>query len=258
MRINKFLAELQYASRRGADELIKQGRVYINGRLAVLGDDVAASDKIEVRAPSKNLKNSKGMPANGELAYIAYNKPADVVTHSPQGEERDIKMMLQSALKSSPLSKHVDPSSLFPLGRLDKDSHGLIILTNDGRITGKLLDPEENHEKEYAVEVNSRLPANFEKRMEAGVVIEDGDGKRFKTKPCVVKIIGDKKFTIVLTEGKNRQIRRMCETFSLQVTDLERIRIMDIELGRTPENSFRQIKGPELESFLKELGVRKL
>lgn len=253
MRINKYLAEQQYASRRGADELIKQGLVYINGRKAVLGDDVTPEDKIDVKKPT-----SKAAALNSELAYFAYNKPADVVTHSPQGEEKDIRQLLTSVIKSSPLPKNIKIEKLFPIGRLDKDSHGLLILTNDGRITGKLLDPEENHEKEYFVEVETRLPADFEKRMEQGVTVDDGKGKRFRTKPCLVKILSDKKFSITLTEGKNRQIRRMCEALGLTVKDLKRVRIMDIKLGNIPDNSLRRIKGPELDSFLEELGVRKI
>jgi 23S rRNA pseudouridine2604 synthase len=253
MRINKYLADQQYASRRGADELIRQGLVYINGRKAVLGDVVTPKDSVEVKKPT----TTAGMLKN-ELGYFAYNKPVDVVTHSPQGEERDIKQLLVSATKTSPLPKNINPEKLFPIGRLDKDSHGLLILTNDGRITGKLLDPEENHEKEYVVEVATRLPGDFENKMERGVVIEDGNGKKFKTKPCVIKILGDKKFSITLTEGKKRQIRRMCESCKLTVTDLKRVRIMDIQLGNLGDNALRRIKGNELDAFLETLGVRKL
>ncbi len=253
MRINKYLADQQYASRRGADELIRQGIVFINGKKAVLGDEVNPTDKVEVKVPS-----TRGVSPENELAYFAYNKPLDVVTHSPSPDEKDIKELLMAAVKSSTLPKGVKAEKLFPLGRLDKDSHGLIIITNDGRITGKLLDPEENHEKEYIIETTTRLPADFDARMERGITIEDGNGKKFKTKPCIIKILSDKKFSIVLTEGKKRQIRRMCEALGLEVKDLKRIRIMDIELGKMPDNSLRRIKGPELESFLKALRVRAL
>ncbi len=263
MRINKYLADQQYASRRGADELIKQGRVFINGKLARLGDTVEPSDKIEVKDLSKAAKRVKaGVSSNviesSEIAYFAYNKPVGVVTHSPQEDEKDIRQMVMASIKSNPLTKNIRAEKLFPLGRLDKDSHGLIILTNDGRITGKLLDPEEHHEKEYAVEAKSRLPIDFEARMERGVTIEDGNGKRFKTKPCAVRIISDKRFTIILTEGKKRQIRRMCESLGVEIKDLKRTRIMDIEIGKLSDNALRQIKGEELEHFLEELGVRKL
>lgn len=253
MRINKYLADKQYASRRGADLLISSGLVFINGRKAVLGDIVTETDQIEVKAPKKT-KGSESM----ELAYFAYNKPVGVVTHSAQADDKDIKQALAEGLKSTPLPKNINPSKLFPIGRLDKDSHGLLILTNDGRITGKLLDPEEMHEKEYVVETDKRLPENFEERMERGVTIEDGTGKRIKTKPCIVKILDAKKFSIILTEGKKRQIRKMCEEIGVHVEDLKRIRVMDIKLGHLEPNCLRRIKGDDLESFLEELGVRKL
>ena len=142
MRINKYLADKQYASRRGADELIREGLVFINGEPAKLGDTVTEKDTIEV----KNTANKQGLN-NKELVYFAYNKSIGVVTHSPQAEEKDIRQEMVAGLKSSPLTKGINPTSLFPIGRLDKDSHGLIILTNDGRITGKLLSPDEAHEK---------------------------------------------------------------------------------------------------------------
>lgn len=243
MRINKYLADKQYASRRKADELIQAGKVFINGKKAVLGDTVTETDKVEVKLTGKEV----------QPVYYAYYKPVDVVTHSPQGDETDIKTIVAPLLKSS--EKQLN---LFPIGRLDKDSHGLLILTNDGRITGKLLDPEEYHEKEYIVETRERLPLNFQLRMEQGVVIEDGNGKKFKTKPCIVHILGDRKFSIILTEGKKRQIRRMTEAVGPHVVDLKRIRIMNIELGHLSPNSIRKIKGEELEEFLSELGVKRL
>lgn len=265
-RINKYLAEKQYTSRRGADNLITEGRVFINGKVAKLGDTVIPTDIVEVKNPSTSVtkgmrqysKKDSSVIENTEIAYFAYNKPINVLTHSAKDEEQDIKQMIGTAVKSTPLPKNIRPEKLFPLGRLDKDSHGLIIVTNDGRITGKLLDPEENHEKEYIVEVSNKLPADFETQMERGVTIEDGNGKRFKTKPCSVRMLSDRKFSIILTEGKKRQIRRMCEALRAQVKNLKRIRIMNIELGKLGENSLRRIKGEELDIFLKDLGVRKL
>lgn len=240
MRINKYLAEKQYASRRKADELITAGKVFINGRKAVLGDTVTETDKVEVKLTGNEQQS----------VYFAYNKPIGIVTHSPQGDEVDIKTVLHNQLKSSEKALN-----LFPIGRLDKDSHGLLILTNDGRITSKLLDPEEVHEKEYVVETKERLPLNFELRMEQGVTIEDGNGKKFKTKPCIVHVLGERKFSIILTEGKKRQIRRMCEAVGPHVVDLKRIRIMNIELGHLSPNTLRKLKGEELDEFLSELGV---
>lgn len=238
MRINKYLADNQYASRRQADELIKLGLVFINGRKAVLGDTVEETDKVEV-------KKEKGA---AQAQYYMYNKPIGVVSHSAQEGELDVKEAIRT-LSRVPL---------FPIGRLDKDSHGLLILTNDGRITSKLLDPEEKHEKEYVVEVKDRLSFNFDQRMERGLMIEDGNGKKFKTKPCEVKILGERKFRITLTEGKKRQIRRMCEAVGAEVKDLKRIRIMGIELGHLEDGALKKIKGEELDHFLEELGIRKL
>ncbi len=238
MRINKYLAEHQYASRRQADELIKLGLVTINGKVAVLGDSVEETDKVEVK------KNKDAVQAQ----YYMYNKPVGIVSHSAQEGEVDVQQAVGKMTKTP----------LFPIGRLDKDSHGLLILTNDGRITGKLLDPEEKHEKEYVVQTKDRLTFNFDQRMERGLMIEDGSGKKFKTKPCIVKVLGERKFSIILTEGKKRQIRRMCEAVGAQVTDLKRIRIMGIELGHLEDGALKKIKGDELDEFLKELGIRKL
>ncbi len=242
MRINKYLADQQYASRRKADELITAGKVFINGRKAVLGDTVSETDKVEVKLTGKEI----------EPVYYAYYKPIGIVTHSPQNDDIDIKTAIQSQLKSSEKALN-----LFPIGRLDKDSHGLLILTNDGRITSKLLDPDEDHEKEYIVETKERLTQDFDMRMERGVVIKDGNDEKFKTKPCIVHILGDRKFSIILTEGKKHQIRRMTESIGPHVVDLKRIRIMNIELGHMSPNTLRKLKGEELTEFLKLLNIKR-
>lgn len=238
MRINKYLADNQYASRRQADELIKLGLVFINGKKAELGDSVEETDKVEVK------KNKDAVQAQ----YYIYNKPIGVVSHSAQEGEIDVKQAIRTMTKVP----------LFPIGRLDKDSHGLLILTNDGRITSKLLDPEEKHEKQYIVQTKDRLQFNFDQRMERGLMIEDGNGKKFKTKPCLVKILGERKFSITLTEGKKRQIRRMCEAVGAEVADLKRVRIMGIELGHLEPGALKKIKGAELDAFLKDLEIKKL
>lgn len=240
MRINKYLALKQYASRRGADELITSKRVTINGVIAVLGDIVKPDDVVEVK---KSILDK-------DPIYLAYNKPVGFLTHSAGEGEQDIAGAITPLLKGQ-----LHGAKLFPIGRLDKDSHGLIIMTNDGRITGKLLDPEERHEKVYIVETKNKLSNNFEMLMHRGVTIQGDDGKKYKTKPCQVKILGAKKFSITLTEGKKRQIRRMCEVCGAEVVDLMRVRIMNIELGYLSDNNIRRIKGEELEKFLKDLGV---
>lgn len=227
MRINKYLSMRKLATRRGADELISKKKVYINGKPAVLGDKVNENDKIEV------LHARNPQP----IVYLAYHKPIGVITHSPQKGEVDIK--------ESAMLKHV-----FPIGRLDKNSHGLIILTNDGRITDRMLNPKFEHEKEYVVQTSNKLRTSFQKNMEKGVDIEG-----YMTKKCKVKIIDDHTFSIVLTEGKKHQIRRMCSNLFQEVSDLKRTRVMSIELGKLAPNSYRKIEGGELEIFLKELDM---
>ncbi len=226
MRINKYLAWMKYATRKGGDEMVQNGKVYINGKRAVHGDKIQATDKVEV--------NSNKKPKNYE--YYAYYKPRGVISHSPQRGEKDIR-------KASAL-KHV-----FPLGRLDKDSEGLIILTNDGRITDFLLNPKYEHDKEYIVTVSNPMRTNFAKIMSEGVDIEG-----YMTKPAKVKVVDEYRFKITLTEGKKHQIRRMCSALHNEVRELKRLRVMNIELGNLPSGSYRAIVGEELEIFLKSLG----
>lgn len=228
MRINKYLALEKHSTRRGADELISQGLVFINGEQAKLGDMVIETDSVEVRYRAGKKK---------ELIYLAYNKPRGVVTHSADTGEEDIK-------------DKVPVKAVFPVGRLDKDSSGLIILTNDGRITERLLSPEHYHEKEYVVTTKEKLRTNFKERMEAGVQI-DAD----KTRSCEVEILGEKKFSVTLTEGKKHQIRRMCTALKQEVDTLRRVRVMNIKIGNLKENEFRKIEGTELQEFLKSLGL---
>lgn len=228
IRINKYLALENICSRREADEFIKVGKIAINGRRAVLGDKVQKDDLVEV---VKDLDK--------EYIYLAFNKPRRIITHSPQGEETSIEEFINY------------PKKVFPIGRLDKDSRGLIILTNDGRITDKLLNPENNNEKEYIVKVHKPITGAFIKKMGAGVVLDDG----YETKPCVVKMIGDYLFSIVLTEGKKRQIRRMCQVLGYEAVDLKRIRILNILLGDLHSGQQRKISGRELEDFLAQLGI---
>lgn len=225
MRINKYLASKKYCTRTDADELIKDGRVTINGRVAVLGDKVVPNDTIEVRAHSKQYR------------YVAYHKPRGILTHSARGKENDIAHLV-------PLAQ------VFPVGRLDKESCGLIILTDDGRITDPLLNPNRVHEKEYEVETLHALPKQFKAHMEKGVDIGG-----YRTKPCTVRILGKTHFSITLTEGKKHQIRRMCGVFGASVVSLKRVRIMNISLGSLREGAYRTITGKERSAFLKALGV---
>jgi len=218
MRINRYLAWQKHSTRRGGDELVQKKQVLINGRFAELGDKVNEKDVVEV------LKSKKPK----SYLYFAYNKPAGETTDTPIFLNKDI----------------------FPLGRLDKDSHGLMLLTNDGRVTDRLLNPEYAHEKEYIVVIKEKLRPNFKQKMEAGVDIEG-----YKTKKCKVEILNNFTFKIALTEGKKHQIRRMCVALRNEVKDLKRTRILNIELGNLPAGSHRAIGGEELNMFLKNLGL---
>jgi 23S rRNA pseudouridine2604 synthase len=228
MRINKYLAHKGIATRTGVDELIKSSKILINGVVAKLGDKVLETDKVEVRGTHHKKK----------YIYLAYNKPTGVVSTNPQRDEKGI-------IENIKISEKV-----FPIGRLDKESHGLIILTNDGRITDRLLNPIYHHEKEYVVEVDRKFTPGFIRNMQDGVDIGEAI-----TKPAKVIKIDEKVFSITLTEGRNRQIRRMTEKLGYTVRDLQRIRIQNIELQKTPLNSYREIKGVEAEQFLKSINL---
>jgi len=230
MRINKYLAWQKFASRREADELIKNGQVFINNIPAVLGSLVEENDKVEVR----NFKK--------DFVYIAYYKPRGIITHSPQGKEKSIADVFHF------------PQKIYPIGRLDKDSHGLIILTNDGLVTERLLHPDKKHDKEYVVKVNKTLSVDFANKMSEGVVLDDG----YLTRPCVVTKISNNTFKIILTEGKKRQIRRMCQSLGFKVIDLKRIRIMNVEIGKLQPNEGRILKNEELVVFLRSLGLQSI
>jgi 23S rRNA pseudouridine2604 synthase len=225
MRINKYLADAGLCTRREADRYIAQGLVLVNGKRAELGSQVHEGDRIETRFPARQYR------------YFAYNKPKGIVTHSPAEGQKGIEDV--AGLKG-----------VSPMGRLDKESHGLIILTDDGRVTEKLLGPEAGREKEYIVMTKEHLPPSFKDRMEKGVDIEG-----YRTKPAKVRMLGDFKFSIILTEGKKHQIRRMCAAWGYTVADLKRTRVMNVELGRLQAGQYRTIKGAELKEFLKGLGL---
>lgn len=227
MRINKYLAHKGFSTRRGADDLIVRRKVTINGKLAVLGSKVNAGDVVK-------MTNAKGAP---KLSYFAYHKPLGIIRSVNSEKEPDI--ILARELEGC-----------VPVGDLDKNAHGLVLLTNDGRITERLRNPATAPEEEYAVRVRGKLRSSFRAKMAAGVEIEG-----FKTKPQPVKILGENIFAIALKEEKNNQIRRMCVALFQEVTDLKRTRIGNIALAGLKAEDHRKVEGEELKIFLKTLGL---
>ena len=234
IRINKRMADLKLASRREADALIEAGQVLVNGQVAVIGQKVTPADTIAVNHDSTVSK-----------IYLAYYKGRGVITHSPADNETDIITKLKRTFTS-----RSDLEGVYPVGRLDKDSEGLMILTNDGRVTGPLLDPEADHEKEYEVVVDKPINNQFQKQIERGVNIEG-----YVTKSAKIEQKSPKRFLLTITEGKKHQIRRMCAALGYQVQSLKRIRIININLDNLKPNQYRKIKSNELQTFLKQLNI---
>jgi 23S rRNA pseudouridine2604 synthase len=213
-RINQYLAEKNIASRREADELIAKGLVWVNGKRATLGQKIDESrDTVEV----KNLKK--------HYVYYAYNKPVGIVTTTPQQGEIDIVHHTRF------------PHKVFPVGRLDKDSEGLIIMTNDRRLTKKMLEPDAKVDKEYMVEIQEKVTPEFIEFLKLGVRLDDG----YVTRKASASKISPKQFSIILTEGKNRQIRRMVSAYHFTVVKLKRIRIGKVHLRTLKPGAFVSI-----------------
>ena len=222
-RINKYLSEVGYCSRRAADKLIEEGKVTINGKVPKIGTKVDESDYIEVEGQKISLfKKQKN-------TYLVFNKPIGIVCTTDRRVEPD---NIIDFIKY--------PKRIFPIGRLDKSSEGLIFLTDDGDIVNKILRSRNNHEKEYIVSVNRPINKDFINSMSNGVKILETI-----TKNCFVKQLGSKKFKIILTQGLNRQIRRMCESLGYRVKSLKRVRIMNIKLD-VPTGKYREFTQKEL------------
>jgi 23S rRNA pseudouridine2604 synthase len=227
IRINKYLAQKGVSTRKGVDKMISAGKILINGRRAILGDKIDLNDEVQVLGKAKN-----------DFVYYAYNKPKGITTDSQKGE----KDILSS----------INIKGVFPIGRLDKDSEGLIILTNDGRITDRLLSPKYDHEKEYTVK--TRIPI---KDFQIAVMAKGMELEGINTKPCKTKMLSEKSFSIILGEGQKHQIRRMCDALSLPIDSLKRVRIMNVKLGDLKNNQVRKIEGEELKSLLTSLSLSK-
>ena len=225
-RINKFLSEIGYCSRRAADKLIEQGRVKINGEVPEMGTKISADDEVSVNGKVVHRAKKK------KMVYIAFNKPVGIVCTTDQMRE-----------KNNIIDYINYPTRIFPIGRLDKPSEGLIFLTNDGDIVNKILRARNNHEKEYEVTVSKPVTQEFIDAMSSGVPILDT-----VTRKCFVKQLDKKKFKIVLTQGLNRQIRRMCEYLEYDIRKLKRVRIMNINLD-IPIGEYRDFTARELNKI---------
>ncbi|MBC8302590.1 MAG: pseudouridine synthase [Pelagibacterales bacterium] len=223
IRINKFLSEVGFCSRRGADKIISQGRVFINGEIAVLGSKVRRDDLVKVDGELINKIEEK--------IYIAFNKPLGIECTGNQKVKNNIIDYINFNKR------------LFTIGRLDKDSEGLILLTNNGDIVNNVLRAENKKEKEYLVTLNKKMDKDFIQKMRSGVRIM---GKL--TKKCYVEKTYENQFKIILTQGLNRQIRRMCNSLGYRVTKLKRIRVMDIELD-TKVGEYRFLDENEIKQL---------
>ena len=228
IRLNKYIASSGLCSRREADTLIESGKVTINGETAVQGSKVMDGDIV--------LVNGRKVTPDDDMIYIAFNKPLGVTCTTDKRDPSNIIDYIGF------------DERIFPVGRLDKNSSGLILLTNDGSIVNKLLRAENGHEKEYLVTVNRSYDKNFLRSMESGVPVLGQ-----LTLPCKLKPAGDKSFKIILHQGLNRQIRRMCEYLGYKVTRLKRIRFMNIELGGLETGKWRYLTSSEKKELLKDI-----
>lgn len=229
VRINKYLAEKGFSTRRGADALIEKGVVFVNGKRAVIGQQIAPSDTVEVRTNAPTYR------------YLLYYKPRGIITHSPAPGETDIETQLR---------EDHGVTGVAPIGRLDKDSEGLMLLTDDGRVTDRLLNPKHAHVRVYEVTVDKALTATFLKSMENGVRIEG-----YMTKTARVAKMSKDTFRLELTEGKKHQVRRMCAALGYQVKKLVRVAIVNLDIATLKPGQYRTLGGVELKSFLQSLGL---
>lgn len=222
--LNKYIASSGLCSRRAADDLIDKGEVTINGETARKGNRVEEGDEVKV--------SGKVISPKEKMIYLAYNKPKGIISTTDRRENYNIVDAVNH------------PERVYPIGRLDRDSHGLILLTNDGDIVNKILRSRYNHEKEYIVRVDKNITNEFIHKMSSGLPILDQI-----TKPCRITQINKKVFKIILTQGLNRQIRRMCEFLGYEVKDLKRIRIMHLKLGDLQVGEWRNLTHSELNQL---------
>ena len=232
-RLNKFIADSGYCSRREADRLIDEGRVRIDGRIGVLGDKILPGMVVTV--------DGQPLSGQGEKVYILLNKPVGVVCTADPREPMNVVDYLNY------------PIRIFPVGRLDKDSEGLLLLTSDGEIVNRLLRAAGGHEKEYEVVIDRPVTPEFIQKMSSGVPILDT-----VTLPCRVRRTGERSFNIILVQGLNRQIRRMCEALGCNVRSLRRIRIMNLRIGALKPGQWRMVAPDELSVLLRSLDEKEV
>jgi 23S rRNA pseudouridine2604 synthase len=228
VRINKFLSEAGVCSRREADRKIENGEITINDRVATTGDRVNENDIVYV--------NGRPVQKEEEMILLVLNKPAGIVCTAEKREKNNVIDFMKY------------PKRIYPIGRLDKDSQGLLLMTNNGELVNKIMRAGNNHEKEYIVTVNKPVTDSFVRGLSGGVPLVD---LNTTTRKCKVEKIGNRKIRIVLTQGLNRQIRRMCEYFGYRVEKLERIRIMNITLGDLQPGQYRQVTKEEYEKLMR-------
>ena len=229
IRINKYLSEAGICSRREADRMIEEGRITVNGKKAESGQKVSLEDEV----CADNIPVHK----NEKKVLLLFNKPRGIVCSTKQ------------QFDETTVTDYLDyPLRVYPVGRLDKESQGLLLLTNEGDLVNKIMRAGNYHEKEYFVTVNKPVDREFVRRMSKGVPVLDT-----VTRPCRVVQTGECSFRIILTQGLNRQIRRMCEYFGYQVTRLERVRVMNIELGNLKSGEYREVTGRELDELYEQL-----
>lgn len=231
IRLNKFLSDAGVCSRRAADKAIEEGRVLVNGEIPLMGQRISSSD--EVLFDGKSVSN-----ANKKPVLIAYNKPVGIVCTAEKKEKNNIV-------------DHIGyPERIYPIGRLDKDSNGLILLTNQGDLVNKIMRAVNAHEKEYIVSVDKEIDKDFIKKMSDGVYLDELE---VTTRKCKVKKLSKYEFNIILTQGLNRQIRRMCQMLGYKVKTLKRVRIMNIELGDLKVDTYRDVTPSEIATLNKML-----
>ena len=232
VRLNKFLSEKGICSRREADRLVDEGKVMVNGVCAVMGQKVSSADEIVVDGKKVSTKQVKPV-------LIAVNKPAGIVCTTARFEgEKNIVDMVKY------------PTRIYPIGRLDKESEGLILMTNLGDLANEISKASNSHEKEYVVTVNNQVTESFLDKMRRGMHLEELNAD---TMPCVCTKTGNREFHIILKQGLNRQIRRMCAACGYRVETLKRIRIMNLHLGNIPQGNFRNVTDAEFDKLIKDL-----